>query len=90
MEQNLPDLVTIQDDNRVTFVHLSFKEYLQRRQDFQDVLLSGRREITRACLKYLKLRDILQDTNDRHALVVRQHLRSLAPIPYYHGQCLFC
>ena len=64
MEQNFPDLIKIQDDNRVTLVHLSFKEYLQRRQDFQDVLLSGRRKITRACLKYLKLRDILQDAHD--------------------------
>ncbi|RYP93794.1 hypothetical protein DL770_000166 [Monosporascus sp. CRB-9-2] len=64
MEQSFPNLVTIQDDNRATFVHLSFKEYLPRRQDFQDVLLSGRREITRTCLLYLKLRDVLQDAQD--------------------------
>ncbi|RYP80927.1 hypothetical protein DL769_002205 [Monosporascus sp. CRB-8-3] len=64
MEQSIPNLVKIQDDNRATFVHLSFKEYFQRRQDFQDVLLSGRREITRTCLLYLKLRDVLQDADD--------------------------
>jgi hypothetical protein len=64
MEQNFHDLVTIQDDSRVTFVHLSFMEYLQRRQDFGDILLSGRRKIARACLKYLRLRDMLQDASD--------------------------
>ncbi|RYP15106.1 hypothetical protein DL765_005929 [Monosporascus sp. GIB2] len=64
MEQSFPNLITIQDDNRATFVHLSFREYLQSRQDFQDALLSGRREITRTCLLYLKLRDMLRHAHD--------------------------
>ncbi|RYO83523.1 hypothetical protein DL763_007848 [Monosporascus cannonballus] len=64
MEQSFPNLITIKDDNRATFVHLSFRECLQSRQDFQDALLLGRREITRTCLLYLKLRDMLRHAHD--------------------------
>jgi len=59
MEENFPDLVSIQDDNRVIFVHHSFREYLDQREEFRDRLFSGHRKITRACLKYLKLADML-------------------------------
>lgn len=64
IERNFADLITIQNDDRLTFVHMSFKEYLQNRDDFQAILHSGHRNITRSCLKYLRLKDLLQDACD--------------------------
>jgi hypothetical protein len=67
MEMNIPDFINIQEDSRVTLVHLSFKEYLESREDFHEILLSGHRNITQSCLTYLKLRDLLQDASDRRS-----------------------
>ncbi|KAF4468392.1 ankyrin repeats (3 copies) domain-containing [Fusarium albosuccineum] len=65
MAETLPDLVTIQDDNTVTFVHLSFKDYLTSQERFSQVIQTGRQDITKACLVYLKLRDLLQSATDK-------------------------
>lgn len=65
IENSFPDLVTIQDNNTVTFIHLSFKDYLQSQSKFDLAIRSGRQNITRACLTYLKLRDLLQSCADR-------------------------
>ncbi|KAI8680929.1 hypothetical protein NCS55_00341800 [Fusarium keratoplasticum] len=64
MEESFPDLVTIQDDDTVTFVHLSFKDYLESQKKFNQVIQTGRQNITKACLVYLKLRDVLQSAAD--------------------------
>ncbi|KAF4981698.1 hypothetical protein FDECE_17641 [Fusarium decemcellulare] len=62
MEENFPDLVTIQDDNTVTFIHLSFKDYLQNK--FHQVIRVGRQNMAKACLVYLNSRDLLQSAAD--------------------------
>lgn len=67
IERSFPDLITVQDDNKLTFVHLSFREYLQNREDFQAILHSGYRNIAWSCLKYLRLKDLLQDACDRRS-----------------------
>lgn len=60
MEDTFQDLIIVQDDNMVTFIHLSFKDYLISQERFKRVIQKGRQSITKACLVYLKLRDLLQ------------------------------
>ncbi|PNP76488.1 hypothetical protein FNYG_10175 [Fusarium nygamai] len=60
MEKEFPDLVAIQDDDTITFVHSSFKDYLESQARFNDVMQTGRQSIAKACLIYLKLHDLLQ------------------------------
>lgn len=66
IEKYIPDLIARRDDDTLTFVHLSFKEYLLKMWDKTDAqdLTKARRIITRACLKYLKLQDLLHDAFD--------------------------
>ncbi|KAM7212754.1 hypothetical protein V8F06_011843 [Rhypophila decipiens] len=63
MQQNFPDLVTLHEDNTVTLAHLSLAEYLRSLWAGQGSGPLGKadRSITRACLKYLRLRDLLDD-----------------------------
>lgn len=66
IEKYIPDLIARRDDDTLTFVHLSFKEYLLKSWDETDTkdLVKARRIITRACLKYLRLQDLLHDALD--------------------------
>ncbi|KAG4277747.1 hypothetical protein FPRO04_06990 [Fusarium proliferatum] len=60
MEREVPHLVSLQDDGTITFVHLSFKDYIESQERFCDIIETGRRSITKACLIYLKLQDLLE------------------------------
>ncbi|CAJ0545078.1 Ff.00g085510.m01.CDS01 [Fusarium sp. VM40] len=65
MEDSFEDLIIVQDDNTVTFIHLSFKDYLISQERFKRVIQKGRQSITKACLVYLKLRDLLQSAVEK-------------------------
>jgi hypothetical protein len=65
MEDSFQDLIIVQDDNTVTFIHLSFKDYLISQERFKPVIQKGRQNITKACLVYLKLRDLLQSAVEK-------------------------
>jgi hypothetical protein len=60
IEDNFPDLLSIDDNRRITFVHLSFKEYLCDYWEEVDPswLQKARRKITKCCLVYLNLSDL--------------------------------
>lgn len=60
IEREFPDLVAIQDDETVTFVHSSFKDYMDSQARFNHVMKTGRQSITKACLAYLQLHDLLE------------------------------
>ncbi|KAM0266918.1 hypothetical protein ACHAPA_006487 [Fusarium lateritium] len=65
MEDSFQDLIIVQNDNTVTFIHLSFKDYLVSQERFKQVVQEGRQNITKACLVYLKLRDLLQSAVEK-------------------------
>jgi hypothetical protein len=60
---NFPDLVIFHDDNGITFAHLSFKEYLLGNWETTKpgALKKARRIVTRTCLKYIQLKDLIRD-----------------------------
>jgi hypothetical protein len=60
IEDNFPDLLSIDDSRRITFVHLSFKEYLSQYWEQSDSvwLYKARRKVARCCLIYLNLNDL--------------------------------
>jgi hypothetical protein len=60
IEREVPHLVSLQDDGTITFVHLSFKDYIENQKRFKPIIETGRQSITKACLVYLKLQDLLQ------------------------------
>ncbi|KAF4437144.1 ankyrin repeats (3 copies) domain-containing protein, partial [Fusarium austroafricanum] len=64
MEREFPDLVAIQDDDTITFVHSSFRDYIESQERFSHVMETGRQSITKACLIYLKLLDLLRSAAD--------------------------
>jgi hypothetical protein len=63
VENNFPELVAIDDNGRITFTHLSFKEYLFQYWSEKDPgwLRKARSDITRACLIYLDLKDLVSE-----------------------------
>jgi hypothetical protein len=63
---NLPDIITFHDDHTVSFSHLSFKEYLGTtwRQKFPDIFTKAERLVTRTCLQYVNLRDLLEEASN--------------------------
>ncbi|KAM0314335.1 hypothetical protein ACHAPQ_011844, partial [Fusarium lateritium] len=65
MEDSFQDLIIVGNDNTVTFIHLSFKDYLISQEKFKRVVQKGRQNITKACLVYLKLRDLLQSAVEK-------------------------
>ncbi|KAM0227318.1 hypothetical protein ACHAP5_012201 [Fusarium lateritium] len=60
MEREVPHLVSLQDDGTITFAHLSFKDYIESQERFSNIIEMGRQSITKACLIYLKLQDLLE------------------------------
>ncbi|KAF3764686.1 ankyrin [Cryphonectria parasitica EP155] len=84
IEKHIPELIARLDDDTVTFVHLSFKEYLLEswaKEKASHMTRAGRM-ITRACLKYLKLQDMLHDAFDGAS---REDLTSRYPFLSYAG-----
>lgn len=63
IQENFPDLVTLHDDHTVTLAHLSVGDYLQGlwANEAPDTLRRAERIVARACLKYLKFEDMLDD-----------------------------
>jgi hypothetical protein len=59
VENKLPDLLRFQDDDRVTFVHLSFKDFFESKAEYEDDIEWGRQAIARSCLEYIQLDDLL-------------------------------
>ncbi|KAK3320269.1 ankyrin repeat-containing domain protein [Cercophora scortea] len=64
IETHFPDLIKIHDDDAITFTHLSFEEYLRDKNRDGSAArsrsLRAERMVTRACLKYLKLGDLVE------------------------------
>src|SRR5256885_32842 len=60
IEDHFPNLLSINDNHSITFVHLSFKEYLYHHLEQSDSewLSKARRKVARCCLVYLNLRDL--------------------------------
>ncbi|GKU08032.1 unnamed protein product [Fusarium langsethiae] len=63
LEREVPHLVSIQDDGTLAFVHLSFKDYLESQDQYERIIETGRQSITKACLIYLKLEDMLKSAS---------------------------
>ncbi|KAM0422158.1 hypothetical protein ACHAPD_000601 [Fusarium lateritium] len=63
VEREVPHLVSQQDDGTMAFVHLSFKDYLESQNHFKQIIETGRQSITKACLMYLKLADLLESAS---------------------------
>ncbi|KAK3689772.1 hypothetical protein B0T22DRAFT_377501 [Podospora appendiculata] len=72
LETHLPDLVKIHDDDAITFTHLSFEEYLREknRQGSAFASMRAERMVTRACLKYLKLGDIIEKASTAMKIIL--------------------
>ena len=62
IDANFPNMVTIEDDGRVRFYHLSFKEYLDHHLMETDTGLLSRsyRLTTKSCLTYLDFPDVMR------------------------------
>ena len=62
IENNFPDLLSIDDGHNITFVHLSFKEYLYHHWDQMDSEwhFKARRKIAMSCMVYLNLRELVR------------------------------
>ena len=57
---NFPDLGTAHDDNRITFAHVSFKEYLLGKWETSpEALKKVQRIVADAYLKYFQLKDLI-------------------------------
>ncbi|KAM7184442.1 hypothetical protein V8F20_012226 [Naviculisporaceae sp. PSN 640] len=67
IQGNFPDLITFHDDHTVTLAHLSLGEYLQTLWANEGGVTPRRaqRVIARSCLKYLKLKDLMDDIASR-------------------------
>ncbi|UZP34905.1 hypothetical protein NXS19_002721 [Fusarium pseudograminearum] len=63
IEREVPHLISFQDDGTMALIHLSLKDYLESRSDFEDIIEMGRQTITKACLIYLKLQDMLESAS---------------------------
>lgn len=61
MEENYPGLLTVHENKTVTLIHKSLKDYLETRHSTRQKFQTDRRHITRACLQYLMLTDLIQD-----------------------------
>lgn len=63
IESNFPELVKIDDNGCLNFTHLSFREYIHQHLNNKDPLWleKTRRAVTRACLIYLNLKDLIRD-----------------------------
>jgi hypothetical protein len=79
VETWLSDMVSIGDDSRLTLVHASFRDYLTGWQAFRHKIASGPRVITRACLKYLRMRDLLRDIRNGQSSSGKSHSCLAAP-----------
>ncbi|KAH7004342.1 hypothetical protein EDB82DRAFT_422883 [Fusarium venenatum] len=75
VEREVPHLVSQQDDGTMAFVHLSFKDYLESQNHFKQIIETGRQSITKACLMYLKLADLLESasTESEHDELTEQY-----------------
>ncbi|QPC67784.1 hypothetical protein HYE67_010015 [Fusarium culmorum] len=77
IEREVPHLISLQDDGTMAFIHLSFKDYLESQSDFEDIIEMGRQTITKACLIYLKLQDMLES-----ASIETDHTELTAQYPF--------
>jgi hypothetical protein len=70
IEDNFPDLVRIGDDGRIKFIHLSFKEYLERywADKNPETRETFRHTVAKCCLLYLKLEDLLEQLHQNKSI----------------------
>ncbi|KAM0410250.1 hypothetical protein ACHAPZ_000845 [Fusarium culmorum] len=81
IEREVPHLISLQDDGTMAFIHLSFKDYLESQSDFEDIIEMGRQTITKACLIYLKLQDMLESASiETDHTGMNLWLRNLEPL----------
>ncbi|RGP71285.1 ankyrin repeats 3 copies domain-containing [Fusarium sporotrichioides] len=87
LEREVTHLVSIQDDGTLAFVHLSFKDYLESQDHYEHIIETGRQSITKACLIYLKLEDLLKSASieTEHSDKSIYSLNSLWPEGKYYG-----
>ncbi|KAF4969332.1 hypothetical protein FSARC_3407 [Fusarium sarcochroum] len=93
IEKHCRDFITVHDDGKILFCHLSFKEYLLQTwaTDRPEILEKAKVSISKACLAYIKYWDSLtiQDGSwtSRIQLLdyaVSQYLSHLASLPSDH------
>jgi hypothetical protein len=64
IQNNFPNLIRLEEDGTIKFIHLSFKEYIDNRWKSSDspILAKNKKAIARSCLQYLKLSDVVSQT----------------------------